>query len=190
MNILMFSPLFKHIENWMFQRLKKTPLISQFDHGHSILLFGKEYRIQYIQGISNRIIIQENCFLIVRTKSSVCVSTLVTKFLKNILYQKVESKSQEYAKKIGVKISKVSVKIMKSRWGSCSSKGNLSYALNLVFAPESMIDYVCAHEVAHLMHMNHSKDFWHCTRLLYPEYARARQWFKENGKFLFTYNLK
>jgi predicted metal-dependent hydrolase len=102
---------------------------------------------------------------------------------------KVENKSLEYAQKIGVTISKISVRKMTSRWGSCSSSGNLSYALNLVFAPESMVDYVCAHEVSHLIHMNHGKDFWDCTQKLYPEVKVARKWFKENRRSLFCYQL-
>ncbi len=172
------------IRKWLFQ--DPSPEKSSFEEGSFIALFGKEYKIQHIQGISNRIVIQDDIFFIVKSKPSVCTKTLVFKFLKNTLMTKVQLKSHEYAAKIGVTISKIAVKKMRSRWGSCSSAGNLSYALHLVFAPEPMIDYVCAHEVAHLLHMNHGKDFWNCTQSLYPEYKYARKWFRENSKSLFA----
>jgi predicted metal-dependent hydrolase len=84
-------------------------------------------------------------------------------------------------------VGMITVKDTKSRWGSCSHSGNLAYSWRLVLAPQSVAEYVCAHEVAHLMEMNHSPKFWKLVGTLCPDYANQRRWLKVNGKSLFIY---
>ena len=75
----------------------------------------------------------------------------------------------------------------KSRWGSCSSKGNLSFSWRLIFAPEEVVDYVVAHEVAHLAEMNHGPRFWRLVETLMPGYARHRRWLDRHRAELLAY---
>ncbi|MHB1392929.1 MAG: M48 family metallopeptidase [Clostridia bacterium] len=82
---------------------------------------------------------------------------------------------------IGVKYHRFCIKAQKTRWGSCSSKGNLNFNWRLVMAPEWVLDYVVVHELAHLKHMNHSKEFWDTVAIYIPEYKKAVAWLKENG---------
>jgi predicted metal-dependent hydrolase len=76
---------------------------------------------------------------------------------------------------------RLSVRDQSSRWGSCSSSGTLSFSWRLIFAPSFVLDYVAAHEVAHLREMNHSQRFWRLVRQTMPEMQRARIWLKQNG---------
>jgi len=76
---------------------------------------------------------------------------------------------------------------MRSRWGSCSYKGDLSYFWRLIFVPEFVADYICAHEVAHIQEHNHSPKFWKLVAFLCPRYQEAKAWLKEHGHSVFYY---
>lgn len=86
-----------------------------------------------------------------------------------------------YANKLGVSYGKIRVKEQKTRWGSCSEKGNLNFNWKLLLAPPQILDYVVVHEVCHLKHMNHSADFWSCVKGLLPEYESQRTWLREHA---------
>jgi predicted metal-dependent hydrolase len=88
---------------------------------------------------------------------------------------------------IGCKVARVNVRDTKSRWGSCSGRGSLSFSWRLIFAPELVIDYVVAHEVAHLAEMNHGPRFWRLVESLSPGSATPRIWLKRHRSRLFCY---
>ena len=75
----------------------------------------------------------------------------------------------------------ITVRDQKSRWGSCSSRGTLSFNYRLMFAPPRVLDYVVVHELCHLTHMNHSKDFWTMVRQIMPDYKIYKEWLREHG---------
>ena len=78
----------------------------------------------------------------------------------------------------------ITIRDQKTRWGSCSSSGTLSFNYRLMYAPPRILDYVVVHELCHLTHMNHSKDFWYMVGSIMPEYKTYRQWLKEHGQEL------
>ncbi|SHM88691.1 M48 family metallopeptidase [Roseibium suaedae] len=92
-----------------------------------------------------------------------------------------------HAQKIGAKINGLTVRDTKSRWGSCASNGKLSFSWRLILAPPEILDYVAAHEVAHLREMNHSARFWSLCQQLAPQTPSARLWLKQNGLRLHGY---
>ncbi len=92
-----------------------------------------------------------------------------------------------HAANLGSKPTGITVRDTRSRWGSCSSSGRLSFSWRLVLAPPEILDYVAAHEVAHLAEMNHSDRFWRVTEQLFPETPRARQWLRDHGMQLHRY---
>ena len=91
---------------------------------------------------------------------------------------------KEYSHLLGVNFSKIVIKDPKSRWASCSASGSLMFSWRLIMAPTKVSQYVAAHEVAHLLYMNHSKSFWETVEFLCPDYSSQRRWLKENGKNL------
>jgi predicted metal-dependent hydrolase len=103
-------------------------------------------------------------------------------FYKKKLEKYLEQKLQNYANLIGVKYSEVKVKKLKSKWGSCSSKGTLIFNSSLAKCPESVIDYVIIHELCHRKQMNHSKKFWDLVELHYPNWKQVKKWFKIYGE--------
>ncbi|WP_456391268.1 M48 family metallopeptidase [Profundibacter sp.] len=98
--------------------------------------------------------------------------------------EKLREASDRYACKLGVSYGRLTLRDTRSRWGSCSSEGNLMYSWRLIMAPPEVLDYVAAHEVAHLLEMNHSPDYWRVVSSIYPQYKPPRAWLRKNGQQL------
>jgi hypothetical protein len=108
--------------------------------------------------------------------------------LKALGRREFAARARDLAARIGKSVTRVGVRDPKSRWGSCSSKGALSFSWRLIMAPEAVIHYVVAHEVAHLVEMNHSPRFWRIVAGLVPDVQAARTWLKRHRLELFSYN--
>lgn len=89
-----------------------------------------------------------------------------------------------HAEALGRQPTKLTLRDTRSRWGSCSSRGELMFSWRLIMAPTEVLDYVAAHEVAHLAHMDHSSRFWNQVEVLMPDYAPRRAWLKNHGAAL------
>ena len=114
----------------------------------------------------------------------------VMDFLKREARSAFESRVLHHAARLGVKPSRITVRDTASRWGSCSSARVLSFSWRLILAPEFVLDYVVAHEVAHLREMNHSPRFWAHVRSLAPGMDAAQTWLRTNGRDLQRYGVK
>ena len=91
---------------------------------------------------------------------------------------------REYADKIGVRYGRITIRIQKTRWGSCSSKGNLNFNCLLMLTPPEVIDSVVVHELCHRKEMNHSRRFYAEVLRVFPDYREADRWLRENGKLI------
>ncbi|RYC32355.1 M48 family peptidase [Lichenibacterium minor] len=92
-----------------------------------------------------------------------------------------------HAAAVGRPVAGITLRDTRSRWGSCSSRGALNFSWRLILAPPVVLDYLAAHEVAHLVHMDHSEDFWRVTRRLAPRTDEAEAWLKRHGPGLHRY---
>ncbi len=99
------------------------------------------------------------------------------KTAKEIIPQKVEF----YADKIGVTYNRITIRCQKTRWGSCSSKGNLNFNCLLILMPDEIIDSVVVHELCHRKQMNHSARFYDEIEKVFPDYKQCREWLNKNG---------
>lgn len=93
----------------------------------------------------------------------------------------IKSRVDYYSKIIGVDYSRITIRMQKTRWGSCSSKGGLNFNCLLMKTPKDVIDYVVVHELCHRLYMNHSAYFWMEVEKVLPGYKASRKWLKDNG---------
>ena len=100
----------------------------------------------------------------------------------------LSERAMYFAPRIGVTYGRISIRHQKTKWGSCSSKGNLNFNCLLMLAPEEVRDYVVVHELCHRKQMNHSPAFWAEVERILPDYREARRWLKTHGQELMQYN--
>jgi predicted metal-dependent hydrolase len=111
-------------------------------------------------------------------------STILDKIYKEILSEYIINNLPFWSQKIGVEYNNISIRKTKSRWGSCSQSGNLSFSLYLAKAPIEVVDYVIIHELCHRLEMNHSSRFWGHVTEFCPGYKSYQKWLKSNGEGL------
>ncbi|MDD5987076.1 MAG: M48 family metallopeptidase [Eubacteriales bacterium] len=104
--------------------------------------------------------------------------------LKERAREAVTARAAYYAAQLGVDYGRIAIRRQKTRWGSCSAKGNLNFNCLLALAPQKVLDYVVIHELCHRLEMNHSDAFWAHVEKMMPDYKAQRAWLKENGDAL------
>jgi predicted metal-dependent hydrolase len=100
--------------------------------------------------------------------------------LRDLARRELAQRTRALAAGIGREIGRVSVRDTRTRWGSCSADGNIAFCWRLILAPEAALHYVVAHEVAHLVHLNHGRRFWRLVAAMAPEWRAQRQWLARN----------
>ena len=112
-------------------------------------------------------------------------------WLKTLARERLAAASDRHAAALGRKVTQISLRDTRSRWGSCTAKGRLMYSWRLILAPPEVLDYVAAHEVAHLVQMNHSDAFWAVVERLYPGWQHQRDWLRGGeGQALHAWDFK
>lgn len=174
-------------QDWIIQKTKQIPINTQtsFVEGAKIPIQGKIYTIIHSGTIRGKTRLEEDK-LIVCGEIGV-LSNRVSAFLKQLAKKEISEIAEIQSRKLGIKFNKITVKDTTSRWGSCSHTKNLAFSWRLIMAPKEVLEYVAAHEVAHLIQMNHSKNFWALVEAIFPSHRSCRKWLKENGAMLHTY---
>ena len=114
----------------------------------------------------------------------------VMALLQELARVRLATSARRYSRAVGREFLQMTLKDTRSRWGSCSAEGNLMFSWRLILAPPSVLDYVVAHEVAHLRHMNHSLAFWNVVRNVCPEYQAPRNWLRREGAGLHRFRFR
>lgn len=110
---------------------------------------------------------------------------IVTGWLRKRARDILLDRTELWAKNMGISFGRMTIRDQRSRWGSCSSQGNLNFNWRLVLAPPAVLDYVVVHELCHRLEMNHSKRFWSHVEHWFPDYRAARAWLKTEGRSLY-----
>ncbi|HRJ68888.1 MAG TPA: SprT family zinc-dependent metalloprotease [Beijerinckiaceae bacterium] len=114
-------------------------------------------------------------------------SRRVLDFLRAEAKRDLTAASRRYAERLQVSIARISIKDTRSRWGSCSSAGALSYSWRMIMAPPHVLDYLAAHELAHRIELNHSQRFWKTVAAICPHWREAENWLTRHGSGLHRY---
>lgn len=177
-------------ESWILARLNSLPDIVRFEPAALVPLRGEMHRIDHRPGARGVAWIEraaDGAGLLCVAGEGAHIQRRVTDFLKRNARADFERASRVYAARLGVSIKRISIKDTKSRWGSCSAQGSLSYSWRLIMAPPYVLDYLAAHEVTHRREMNHSVRFWAMLREICPDTDKAEAWLKTTGSSLHRY---
>ena len=176
---------------WLAVRLQRNPKPVPFVDGAEILFRGEPALIAATGKLRGRVEVHEQADMVILAVPGGPghMGRRLTDWLKIQALGKLEKQTEFHAQRLGVTPKSVRTRTQSSRWGSCSSVGRLNYNWRLVLAPPFVLDYVVAHEVAHLCEMNHSQAFWARVKETLPEMERGRAWLKANGGQLMVYGL-
>ena len=176
---------------WIAEQVMKLPARVQFRHGSIVPILGKEYKISHHPKDFGNVWLKEGPDIQIPelrvSGGSDHIARRVRDWLKKYAKNEITYKATKFSNLLNKEIKKVSVRDTRTRWGSCSSRGNLSFSWRLVFAPERIVDYVCAHEAAHLVELNHSPRFWKLVYQLVGEWESSKEWLRKNGARLHRY---
>lgn len=178
---------------WIAARLKRLPQAAPFADGAVVPLRGVDHRIEHRRGARGTVWVEcgdDGANMLCVAGGEAHVARRVRDFLKREAKRDLEAASRRAADALGVRVARVSVRDQTSRWGSCSTTGVLSYSWRLILAPPFVLDYLAAHEVAHLIEMNHSRRFWRLVERIYPDVKRAKAWLDAHGADLHRYGLQ
>lgn len=173
---------------WIAARLKRLPQAVPFAEGIELPLRDVPHRIVH-RAARGTVWTEaaEGMPLLCVAGDRAHLARRVRDFLKREAKRDLEAASRRYAGLLGVTVRRVSVRDQASRWGSCTAAGVLSYSWRLIFAPPYVLDYLAAHEVAHLIEMNHSPKFWRVVARICPDWRRAKGWLGAHGNALHRY---
>ena len=157
--------------------------VKKFAEGENFWLLGEEIPLRLAHSQQAALTLQEAGFCL-STKALPNALAVFEQWYKDRARQALTGRVQFFAAQHGFRYDKVRITSARTRWGSCSSRGSLSFTWRLVMAPLDVVDYVVIHELAHLKIKNHSAVFWAEVARLMPDYKRHRDWLKRNGQLL------
>jgi predicted metal-dependent hydrolase len=172
-------------ELWLQNRLARVPAAVPFADGAVIPFFGEDHVIRHRPDTRGGVW-QEGGALHV-TGDPAHLPRRLRDWLKAQARQTLSAQARAMADRVGRPVTRVSVRDTRSRWGSCTAAGALSFSWRLVFAPRTVFDYVVAHEVAHLVELNHGPRFWRLVAELCPDMDKSRRWLRRHGAGLHGY---
>ena len=168
--------------SWLASRCETATKKQPFAKGMLIQFRGNRITIETTQQALRRVELTQDKLIVWDIRGN--VDELVSDWLKNQAKQRFLKLANEKAAKLGKSFNNIRVRDTKTRWGSCSIRGNLNFSWRLIMAPDFVTDYIAAHEVAHLAHMNHSPYFWDKVAQLSPNTKKAKDWLREYGASL------
>lgn len=177
--------------DWIKENLSALPEPVAYEDGNHIPVFGKKVRIDITYDpdfTMTDIVLKGNVLYVVTNKED--PARRIERFLRELAHEKIEKIARRKAACIDEDIKAVNVRDTKTRWGSCNSRGEISFSWRLIFAPRQAMDYVIAHEIAHLAHFDHSEDFWAMCCRLSASYRKGREWMDNHGHTLWRFGQR
>ena len=173
--------------DWIDVQLESLPAPQPFVAGEEILYQGQKFRLVSPPGRGRPRIDPAEQKIVVPSPDAESFSGRVRRLLIREARAELEAASHHYADKLGKRVGKVSVRDTASRWGSCITRGgegHISYSWRLICAPPFVLEYVAAHECAHMIEANHSQAFWDVCDSIFDEVKPAKKWLRDNGPVL------
>lgn len=183
------TKLLKDKNRWIKEKISlhheaQPKSTKQFVSGESFSYLGRNYRLKVQQGNYQPIKLVNGRFAITlragKDNPDLIQDSLFS-WYKQHAEIKLKEKSNRYAELIGVSFHSVGLKNYKSRWGSCTVDGDITFNWKVIMAPNRIVDYVVIHELCHLIHHDHSPKFWREVERVMPDYDECKEWLKQYG---------
>ena len=153
---------------------------------NEVLLFGDKYELIIDSSVSNKILTYHESKRIVSNHEITRKSSILINWYIHLAKKEILKMVNELADKYGFKYNRIFIRDQKTKWGTCSSKKNLSFNWRLIRCPKFVIEYLIIHELSHLKEMNHSKKYWELVESMCPDSKKAKLWLKEYESYLFS----
>ena len=170
---------------WLADRRARVPGRILFQDGASIPVLGTPHRVRATAGRGRPVERTDGELLV--SGDPAHLSRRLTDYLRDEARRVLSDRARAKAAEVGRRVGRVTIRDTRSRWGSCAANGRMSFCWRLILAPDRVLDYVVAHEVAHLVEMNHSPAFWALCRRLCDDVDGARHWLRQYGGTLHRY---
>ncbi|GAA6180341.1 SprT family zinc-dependent metalloprotease [Shimia sp. NS0008-38b] len=173
-------------QSWLRRQLQQQPELVTVAQGAVVPVAGRERRV--VAGAGRSVVLGQDEIAVPGKPEH--TARRVQGFLKELARHRLSEAVDHYAARLGTMPTRLTLRDTRSRWGSCSSAGALMFSWRLVMARPEVLDYVAAHEVAHLKEMNHSQAFWDVVTGLYGPYEAERGWLRTDGQQLHRYRFE
>lgn len=170
--------------DWLAQALDGVERPIRVDIGMRLPVAGR--MVEVIDGTAKSARLDGDTLLVPAQRAAAATRS----FLIEAARARLADRVPHYASQLGKRAAKITLRDTRSRWGSCTTRGDLMFSWRLAMAPVEVLDYVAAHEVAHLVEMNHSPAFWAQVEAIYPGYKSLRRWLKTDGPALHRYRFE
>lgn len=175
----------EHRKAWLLDQLDALPARILFRDGAIVPILGQDHTIRHDPG--GRRGVWRAAGVLWASGHPEHLPRRIADYLKTEARRELSVRARDKAAKIQQNVRRVSVRETRTRWGSCGSDGTMNFCWRLILTPEDVLDYVVAHEVAHLKYMDHGQDFWDLTARLTANATGARDWLRQHGDRVLRY---
>jgi predicted metal-dependent hydrolase len=162
------------------QQLNERFVIREYVNGQSFLYLGRNYKLRLVEEQIGELKFSKGVFLLDKSEREKAKEYFIN-FYKNKLKDKLPSIIKKYQNQLGVESQELKVMELQHRWASCSANGNLNFHWKCAMAPIQVLHYIVVHELVHLLHKNHTSEFWNEIDKILPNYQNEVSWLKLNG---------
>ena len=170
--------IFKHLAER--EELNATRTYREIANGESFLYLGRNYRLQLVKDQDVPLKLKDGHLYLLKSLKDEAQEVFKT-FYREKALPRITSRVDYYKGHLGVKPGEIRIMELQNRWASCSRKGDLNFHWKCLMAPLTVLDYIIVHEMAHLIHENHSEAFWNVVDKILPDYRERKSWLKFNG---------
>ena len=163
----------------LWQEANREHVSRQFLSGQSFLYLGRNYTLSVVQGQKRHLIFKNGTFFLSSDAKNPRGDFI--RFYKRQAKAKIAERLEALRDRIAIRPKKIQIREMTTRWGSCTPSGNIYYNWRCVMMPLFVLDYLIVHELVHIEHPNHSREFWQRLSGILPDYNYAKDWLKKNG---------
>jgi predicted metal-dependent hydrolase len=172
--------IYRHLAQWY--DLNTTRVTREYVNGEGFLYLGRSYRLKLVEDQDVPLLLKDGYFCLRSDYGDAPLADVAFRaFYRQKGVQRIGERVWAYQTKLGVQPNTVRVIELKYRWASCSAQGRLNFHWKCMMAPLTVLDYIIVHELAHMLHANHSASFWNAVDKVLPDYRERKAWLRVNG---------